>query len=128
MNIKMTYAIYVLGSVGPAHLCSLVSGSVSEQPQVFRLVDSDGLYVEFFFFYWIFSLFKFQSLSSLPVSPLEIFFPIPSSPAFRKVFSKPSTHSLSLLWHSSTLGHQVFTRPILSLPNDVQQGQSLLHM
>jgi hypothetical protein len=46
-----------------------------------------------FFFYWIFSLFTFQMLSSYMVSPLETSYPIPLSPDSIRVLSHTPIHS-----------------------------------
>jgi hypothetical protein len=47
-----------------------------------------------FFFNWIFYLFTLQMLSSLPVSPPEIPYPIFPPTASMKVLPNPPTHSL----------------------------------
>ena len=66
--------------------------------------------------------FTFQILSPILVSPLKT--PIPSP---LPMLTNPSTPA-SLSWHSSTLGHQAFTRPRAFPPIDVQQDHPLLHM
>jgi hypothetical protein len=46
---QAAYLLHMWGQgLGPAHACSLISGSVSESLQGSRLVDSVGLSVEFY--------------------------------------------------------------------------------
>jgi len=49
-----------------------------------------------FFFYWIFSLFTFQMLSSVLLSPQANPYPNSSTPASLWVLSQPSTYSICL--------------------------------
>ena len=84
----------------------------------------------FHFFYWIFSLFKFQVLSPFSVSLPETSYHIPSPSASMRVLP-PHTHPLtptSLPWYSPTLGHGTFTGPRASPLTDARQGHPLLHM
>jgi hypothetical protein len=49
------------------------------------------------------------------------------TPTSMRVFPHQPT-PISLSWHSSTLGHRVFTGPRTSPLTDAQQGHSLLHI
>jgi hypothetical protein len=86
-------------------------------------------YLFCFSFYWIFSLFIFQtlSLSRFPLckSPIPSLLPCLCEGA--PLPTHPHTPS-SLPWHSPTLGHQAFTGPRVSSPIDTPQGHPLLHM
>jgi hypothetical protein len=47
MTIELDICYICVEGLGPAHVCSLVGGSVSESPLRYELVDSVGLPVEF---------------------------------------------------------------------------------
>ena len=85
-----------------------------------------GIFLEFF--YWVFSLFKFQMLSPFPVSPLETPYPVPIPLACMRVFPYPLTHSHLPPWHSPTLGNWAFIGTRASPSIDAWQGHPLLHM
>jgi hypothetical protein len=83
------------------------------------------------FFNWTFSLFTFQMFSSFQVSPSQVPYPIPHSPASMRVLLHPPTHPPTPAfppWHSPTLGHQTLSGLRVTPPTDVQQGHLLPHI
>jgi hypothetical protein len=88
--------VRVGGNLGPAHVCSLVGGLVSESPQGSRLVDSVGLPEEFL------STFGAPSLS--PNSSMRV-------PKLHPMFGCESLH----LFESATewsLSEDSYPRPL----------------
>jgi len=81
-------------------------------------------FLPFFIGYFMYLLFKCYPLFWFPLlNPLS---QLPS-PCFYEGAPLSSTPILPL-WHSPTLGHQVFTEPRASPPTDARQCQPLLHM
>jgi hypothetical protein len=83
-----------------------------------------------YYFYWIFSLFTFQMLSTFlvpPLCPVKTHYPITPPPASMSVFPHPSTPAF-LPSNYPPLGYWVFTGPKASPPIDAWPGHPLLHM
>jgi hypothetical protein len=64
--LQMCYMYVGCGGIGPAHVCSLLGGSVCGNPQGYRLVDSVGLLIE--------SLFPLCSSVLLPLHKFSLIF------------------------------------------------------
>jgi hypothetical protein len=96
-----------------------------ENMGTFLLTHSQKVF--FFFFYWIFSSFTFQVLSTFQVFPPEPPYPISPSPTSMRVLTHPPT-PIILPWHLLTLGHGTPTGSRTAPPTVVQQGHPLPHV
>jgi hypothetical protein len=101
----------------------------------YRQSDENTFSIEvlfFLFFYWIFSLFTFQMLSPLQVSPPETPHSIPPPPTSMRVLPHPPTHSCNPLhWGiehhrtKSCSSHRCPTRPSSATYSARDMGPSI---